>query len=176
MMTAGQLRDMIRSVLCKGLTVEQADQIGRALIPLKMNAGDPVLREGDNPSGLFLLMKGTVDIRKRTRDGGTRSLGTLEAPTVLGEMSLITDRPHSATVVSVTDCDFFLLTRLQFQRLIAGESIAAYKLIATIAEVLATRVTRLDEKVVELSSGREASATVEELAAFKQRLFSEWSF
>ena len=175
-MTAGQVRDMIRSVLCKGLTVEQADQIVRALIPLKVNAGQNVLREGDNPSGLFLLMKGTVEILKRTRDGGTQSLGTVEAPTVLGEMSLLTARPRSATVVSVTDCDFFLLTTLQFERLIASESIAAYKLIGTIAEVLATRVKRLDEKVVELSTGREASATVEELAAFKQRLFSEWSF
>ena len=175
-MTAGQIRDMIRSVLCKGLTVEQADQIVWALIPLKVNAGHNVLREGDNPSGLFLLMKGTVDILKRTRDGGTQSLGTVEAPTVLGEMSLITERPHSATVVSLTDCDFFLLTKLQFERLIASESIAAYKLIGTIAEVLAARVKRLDEKVVELSAARGASPTVEELTAFKQRLFSEWSF
>ena len=175
-MTAGQVRDTIRSVLCKGLTVEQGDQIVRALIPLKVNAGHNVLREGDNQSGLFLLMKGTVDILKQTHDGGTQSLGTVEAPTVLGEMSLLTERPHSATVVSVTDCDFFLLTTKQFERLIASESIAAYKLIATIAEVLAVRLTRLDQKVVELFAAREASSPVEELAEFKQKLFSEWSF
>ena len=174
-MTAGQVRDTIRSVLCKGLTVEQGDQLVRALIPLKVNAGHNVLREGDNQSGLFLLMKGTVDIRKRTRDGGTRSLGTLEAPTVLGEMSLLTARPHSATVEAVTDCEFALLTRVQFQRLLDAESLAAYKLIVTIAEVLAGRVTRLDQKVLELTL-KERAPAVEELAAFKQKLFSEWSF
>ena len=95
---------------------------------------------------------------------------------VLGEMSLITARQHSATVEAVTDCQFALLTRAQFQRLLDAESLAAYKLIATIAEVLAGRVTRLDQKVLELTAVKERAPAVEELAAFKQKLFSEWSF
>ncbi len=174
--TAGQVRDTIRSVLCKGLTLEQADQLTQALEPVKASAGDLVMREGDSPSGLFLLLTGTVEIVKHASSGTLQSLGTMQAPTVLGEMSLITERPHSTTVRAVTDCDFYLLTRPQFQRLIAKESVAAYKVIATIAEVLAGRLTRLDEKVVELSTKREAAAHVEELAVFKQKLFSEWSF
>lgn len=175
-MSAGEVRDTIRTVLCKGLSVDEADEIVRALVPSKVAAGQPVLREGDSPGGLFLLVNGTVEILKRAPDGGTQSLAKVEAPTVLGEMSLITERPHSATVVSVTDCDVYLLGRPEFQRLIASESIAAYKLVATIAAVLAGRVTRLDQKVIELSARRGAPAPVEELAAFKQKLFSEWTF
>ncbi len=174
-MSAADLRKTIRAVLCKGLTVEQADQLGAALVPVTVGAGQAVLREGDNPSGLFLLLKGSVEILKQG-DGGSQSLGKVEAPTVLGEMSLVTERPQSATVVSVTDCDFYLLTRLQFQRLLATESIAAYKLLGTIAEVLAGRVARLDQKVVELSARKDGPPPVEELAAFRQKLFSEWSF
>jgi hypothetical protein len=34
----------------------------------------------------------------------------------------------------------------------------------------------MDEKVIELSRQRDVPAPVEELAAFKQKLFSEWSF
>jgi CRP-like cAMP-binding protein len=175
-MNAGQIRDTIRTVLCRGLTVEQADHLVKVLVPAKITAGGPVLREGDSPSGLFLLLSGTVEILKQTPDGASQSLGKVGAPTVLGEMSLITERPHSATVMAVSDCEFYLLTRAQFQRLIASESIAAYKLIATIAQVLAGRVMRLDQKVLELSATRGAAAPVEELAAFKQKLFSEWSF
>ena len=174
-MNAGQVRDTIRAVLCKGLTVDQASQLVQVLVPVKIAAGYPVLREGDNPSGLFLLLRGTVEILKRKPEGGVQSLGKISGPTVLGEMSLLTERPHSATVMTVTDGEFYLLTRAQFQRLIAGESIAAYKLIATIAEVLVARVLRLDQKVIELSANREAVAPVEEIAAFKQKLFSEWS-
>jgi CRP-like cAMP-binding protein len=175
-MTAGQVRDTIRAVLCKGLTVEQAEQITRVLVPVKAGAGHPIMREGDSPSGLFVLLRGTVEIVKHAPDGTTQSLAKIDGPTVLGEMSLITERPHSATVQAVSDCELYLLTKPQFQRLISSESIAAYKLVATIAEVLAGRVTRLDQKVLELTAGRAAAAPVEELAAFKQKLFSEWSF
>ncbi len=176
-MTTGQARDTIRSVLCKNLTAEQTEQIVRVLVPVKTSAGHPLMREGDSATGLFVLLKGTVEILKKTADGGApQPLARVDGPTVLGEMSLVMDRPHSATVQAVTDCELYLLTKSQFQRLIASESLAAYKLLATIAEVLAGRLTRLDQKVLELSAAREAAAPVEELAAFKQKLFSEWSF
>ncbi len=173
---AGQVREAIRAVLCRGLTLEQADQITQVLVAVKAGAGQPIMREGDNPGGLFVLLKGTVEVFKRTQDGGAQSLAKIDAPSVLGEMSLLMDRPHSATVQAVTDCELHLLTKAQFQRLVASESLAAYKLIATIAEVLAGRLTRLDQKVLELSAERRPGAPVEELAAFKQKLFSEWSF
>lgn len=177
MTTAGQVRDTIRSVLCKGLTPDQTEQIMRVLVPVHADAGHALVREGDHATGLFVLLKGRVEILKKAADGGApQPLTTIEAPTVLGEMSLITDRPHSATVQAVTDCELFLLTKAQFQRLLASESLAAYKLIAVIAEVLVARLMRLDRKVLELSAVREAAAPVEELAAFKHKLFSEWSF
>jgi CRP-like cAMP-binding protein len=113
---------------------------------------------------------------KRDRDGGDVSLATVEAPTVLGEMSLITDRPHSATVRAVTTCQFHLLTRSQFDRLLKSENLAAYKVVATLAEVIAWRLSRMDDKVVELARRADCPAPVQELAAFKQKLFSEWNF
>ncbi len=175
-MLAGQVRDTIRSVLCKGLTLEQAEQITRLLVPVKASASHPLMREGDSPTGLFVLLKGTVEIVKKAPNGEAQFLARVEAPSVLGEMSLIMERAHSATVQAVTDCELYLLTKAQFQRLVASESLAAYKLIAAIAEVLAGRLTRLDQKVLELTALREVQAPVEELATFKQKLFSEWSF
>jgi len=41
------------------------------------------------------------------------------------------------------------LTRAQFPRLIASDSIAAFKLLVIIAEVLAERLARLNRKVLE---------------------------
>ena len=175
-MSPGDLREQVRRTLCKGFTADQAAQIIQATIPLSIGAGRAVMREGDNPSGLFVLLRGTVEVLKQAADGHRQPLARIDAPTVLGEMSLITARPHSATVEAVTDCEFALLTRAQFQRLLDAESLAAYKLIATIAEVLAGRVVRLDQKVLELPAAKESAPAVEELAACKQKLFSEWSF
>jgi CRP-like cAMP-binding protein len=66
-------------------------------------------------------------------------------------MSLITDRPASATVMTLAECEFQLLTRTQFQRLIAADSIAAYRLVMILAGVLAERLRKLDRKVLELT-------------------------
>jgi CRP-like cAMP-binding protein len=96
--TGSEAAKVVRSVLCRGLTYEQTDQIVKAMVPVTVDTGALVLREGEKGQGLLVLLEGTAEIVKRDRDGGDVSLATVEAPTVLGEMSLITDRPHSATV------------------------------------------------------------------------------
>jgi len=141
----------MHSLLGRGLTAPQVEQLAQASVGRNIAAGHALMTEGDRPTGLVLLLEGRVEILKRGRDGQQQSLGKVDAPTVLGEMSLITERPTSATVMAVKDCECQLLTKAQFQRLIASESLAAYKLVVMIAEVLAERLGRLDRKVLELT-------------------------
>ena len=151
MVTPAETRKIIHSLIGRGLTSQQVEQFAQALVAQKVAAGHLLMNEGDRPSGLVFLLQGGVEILKHGPDGQRQSLAKLEAPTLLGEMSLITDRPSSATVMAVTECELQLLTRAQFQRLIAGDSIAAYKLVMTIAGVLAERLAKLDRKVLELT-------------------------
>jgi len=146
-----ETRKIIHSLIGRGVTSQQVEQLAQALVAQKVVAGHVLMNEGDRPSGLVFLLQGGVEILKHGPDGQRQSLAKLEAPTLLGEMSLITDRPSSATVMAVTECELQLLTRAQFQRLIAGDSIAAYKLVMTIAGVLAERLAKLDRKVLELT-------------------------
>ena len=83
-MTDSEAARIVRAVLCRGLSTEQSDHITRAMIATSANPGNVVLREGDRPQGLFLLVKGTVEIVKET-DGGGEVIATVDAPTVLGE-------------------------------------------------------------------------------------------
>jgi CRP-like cAMP-binding protein len=141
-----------------------------------VTSGNTVFREDERGKGLFVLLDGMVEVVKEGGPGGAVLIATIEAPSVLGEMSLITDRPHSATIRARTNCEFRLLTRPQFDRLLQAESLAAYKVVATLAEVIAWRLNRMDEKFVELSHRGENPQPVEELALFKQKLFSEWNY
>jgi CRP-like cAMP-binding protein len=135
----------------RGLTAQQVDQLAQASVGHKVAAGHALVNEGDRPSGLMLLLQGKVEVLKHGPDGQRQSLANIDAPTLLGEMSLITDRPASATVMAVAECELQLLTKAQFQRLIAADNIAAYKLVVIIAGVLAERLARLDRKVIELT-------------------------
>jgi len=139
------------SLLGRGVTSQQVEQLAQASVGQKVAAGHPLMNEGDRPSGLVFLLQGDVEVFKHGPDGQRQSLAKVEAPTLLGEMSLITDRPTSATVVALTECELQLLTKAQFQRLIAADSIAAYKLVMTIATVIAARLAKLDRKVLELT-------------------------
>jgi CRP/FNR family transcriptional regulator, cyclic AMP receptor protein len=141
----------MHSLLGRAVTSQQIEQLAQASVGQKVAAGHALMNEGDRPSGLVFLLHGGVEILKHGPDGQRQSLAKIDAPTLLGEMSLITDRPTSATVMAVTECELQLLTKAQFQRLIAGDSIAAYKLIMTIAGVLAERLAKLDRKVIELT-------------------------
>ncbi len=174
-MTSSEAAKIVRSVLCRGLTFEQADQIIKAMVPVTAEPGTVVLREGERSQGLLVLLDGSAEVVKQGRDGGEVLIASVEAPTVLGEMSLITERPYSATVRALTACEFHLLTRSQFDRLIKSESLAAYKVVATLADVIAWRLGRMDEKFVELSRQGAGVAPVEELAVFKHKLFTEWN-
>src|SRR5260370_35430087 len=97
-MLAGQVRDTIRSVLCKGLTLEQAEQITRLLVPVKASAGHPLMREGDSATGPFELLKGPVEIVKKAPSGEAPPLARAEPPSMVGRMSPVMERANSATV------------------------------------------------------------------------------
>jgi CRP-like cAMP-binding protein len=176
-MTPSEASKIVRGVLCRGLSYEQTEQILKAMVPVKAETGLVVFKEGERPQGLMVLLEGTVEVFKEqsNKQGNNEVLATIAAPSVLGEISLLTEGLHTAGVRAKTACEFSLLTTTQFHRLLREESLAAYKVIAILAEVLARRLLRMDEKFVEVSR-ESASAHVEELTAFKQKLFTEWSF
>ena len=149
-MHASEIRKTMHSLL-RGFTPQQVEQLSQPLVGQKVAAGHALINEGDRPSGLVFLLQGSVEIFKHGPDGQRQSLAKVDAPTLLGEMSLITDRPSSATVITLSECELQLLTKAQFQRLIASDSIAAYKLVVILAGVLAERLASLDRKVLELT-------------------------
>jgi CRP/FNR family transcriptional regulator, cyclic AMP receptor protein len=174
--TNSEAAKIVRTILGRGLTPQQTEQIVNAMVPTTVTSGNTVFREEERGQGLFVLLDGTVEVVKESGPGGPVLIASVEAPSVLGEMSLITDRPHSATVRARTNCEFRLLTRSQFDRLLQAENLAAYKVVATLADVIAWRLNRMDEKFVELSRRGENPQPVEELAMFKQKLFNEWNY
>lgn len=175
-MAAQDLVQTVCTVLCKTLTPSQAEEILAATQPRAVPAGNIVFREGEEGTGLLLLLKGSVEVIKQGPNGLTQQLATVDAPSVLGEMSLVSERRHSATVRATTDCEFRVLAREDFLRLLERDNLAAHKLIGAIAEVLARRLRRMNDLTLELLGRTDAPPPVEELARFKQKLFSEWSF
>ncbi len=61
--------------------------------------GDRILTQGEAGDAAYMILSGSVEVSVGSGDK-TRSLGTLTAGDVFGEMSLIDPGPRSATITA----------------------------------------------------------------------------
>ncbi len=80
---------------------------------MRFDAGDTILSEGEAGDTAFLIVSGSVEV---SIGEGTksRSVGTLQAGEVFGEMSLIDPAPRSASVKAVTATECLVTTYEEF--------------------------------------------------------------
>ncbi|RMH39227.1 MAG: cyclic nucleotide-binding domain-containing protein [Deltaproteobacteria bacterium] len=82
--------------------------------------GTPIIHEGDDGRGLFVVLSGELDVTKAAPDGGTLPLATLRAGDVFGEMALVRGGPTTATVTAASPATVLFLAREVVDRLVAG--------------------------------------------------------
>lgn len=75
----------------------------------EFKAGDVIFRQGDDAKELFVIQRGSVEIRL-----GNRVLETLSDYAIFGEMALIDSAPRSAMAVAVSDVKLVSVGEKQF--------------------------------------------------------------
>jgi signal transduction histidine kinase len=79
-----------------------------------------VCREGDPADALYVIQSGVVAVLKEVEDGRPVLLGYLGEGDILGEMSLVSQLPRSASVVTVEGSALLRIDAADFRRLTAG--------------------------------------------------------
>ena len=92
-------------------------QLAEQLEPMHVAAGKVVIAQDDAGDGLFLLLSGRLRVSV-TADGTERVLHDLTRGAIVGEISLLSNRPRSATVRAVRDSDLLLLRVSAFDALV----------------------------------------------------------
>jgi CRP-like cAMP-binding protein len=83
-----------------------------------LEPGTVIIREGDAGQGLFVIMFGEVEILNKDAAGREKTVAKLGAGEVFGEMSLLGDRPTTATVRTLSRTTIMFLGRDYFRRLV----------------------------------------------------------
>jgi len=83
-----------------------------------LEPGTVIIREGDAGQGLFVMLLGEVEILQKDPSGREKPVAKLGAGEVFGEMSLLGDRPTTATVRTLSRTTIMFLGREYFQRLV----------------------------------------------------------
>ena len=106
--------------------------------------GQVIIKEGERGSEMFIMLKGRVEIQRRTRAGDDYTVVMLRAEdnVFFGEMALIDDDTRSATIVATTDSEFLVITKEDFIRLGAEFPQIALPITREIAKILASRLRK----------------------------------
>jgi CRP-like cAMP-binding protein len=137
--------------LCRTLSGAELDAIAAIVESRNIAASEALFREGDPGDGLFLVISGEINVTKRT-PSGEHALARLGPGSVLGEMSLVTADARSASGRALVDSRVLHMSAARFRDLLAADSVAAHKVLAAIAEVLARRLAAMNGVVLELTA------------------------
>lgn len=154
--------DLIRRVpLFSMLTVEQAQTIADGVVKRRYRRGEIIVEQGRKSDALFILLSGRARVITSDARGREVILAVLEAGDYLGEMSLIDNEPHSATVRAEVQTDVLMLGRIEFARCLPENSSMAY----AVMRGLVQRLRHADRKIESLALmdvyGRVARALLE---------------
>ena len=81
--------------------------------------GDIIVTEGEDGSSLFLIVEGTVRVFTRVDDGSNLQLAELGPGDFFGEVSLLSDKPRTATITASTQVTAIELERDSIDRISA---------------------------------------------------------
>jgi len=122
--------DLLRSVpLFAECSQKELGRIAAIADELYQPEGTRLIEEGKKGREFFVLVDGTVDVR---RNG--RKLRTMGNGDFFGEIALITDSPRSATVTATSPVRVLVITSQAFQRLLADTATLQPKVLAALAE------------------------------------------
>ena len=90
-------------------------------------AATVVVRQGEPGDRFYIVASGLVEVLV-AEAGGERVVARLSRGEYFGEIALLAEVPRTATVRTVTECEFFVLSRAEFEQLVRTDVLAGRQL------------------------------------------------
>ena len=158
--------ELIRRVpLFSMLTPLQGESVAAAVVKRRFRRGEAIVEQGKQSNALSIILTGRARVIATDTRGREVILATMRPGDYVGEMSLIDNEPHSATVQAEIQTDALILGRVEFARCLPESSSMAY----AVLKGLVQRLRHADRKIESLALmdvyGRVARALLESSVA-----------
>ncbi|MFY2560260.1 cyclic nucleotide-binding domain-containing protein [Corallococcus terminator] len=110
------------SALLNELSPELWTQLGCALVPCSVEAGEQLLTYGSPGEALYILLRGRCGVFHTHADGHITSYPDMVEGDVFGEVSMLRGRLATATVKALTPCTLLRLDRDVFRKHFWGQA------------------------------------------------------
>lgn len=117
----------------QSLKMHDLDELVGHMRAQKALKGQTIIRQGDPGLSFYLIASGRVSIWVKKAFTKVK-VAELFPDQFFGEMALIANEPRSATVMAEEDTSLFVLTRLDFEKILMKNPAVAQELRATFYE------------------------------------------
>jgi CRP/FNR family transcriptional regulator, cyclic AMP receptor protein len=140
--------DLIRRVpLFARLTPAQAQSLAGSVTKRRYKRGERIVEQSQTSNALFIILTGRARVLMTDHKGREVILATLHTGDHVGEMSLIDNEPHSASVQAEIVSDLLVLGRDDFARCLANN----FAMAQAVMLVLVQRLRSADQKIGSLA-------------------------
>ena len=112
---ASELRILASVPIFAPLPGGSLEHLAARLVPLRIEAGTVIVREGDAGDRFYIVAEGRIEVSQYERP-----VSELEAGGYFGEIALLRDVPRTATVTARTDAVLYALDRDDFLAAVTG--------------------------------------------------------
>jgi CRP-like cAMP-binding protein len=130
--------------LFSALSPKHRKQVAGLCKVRSFNAGDYIVRQGEEGLGLFIITKGKVRVEKEISGGSAIEIASHGPGEFIGEMSVLDGAVRTANVIAATDCECLVLLSWDFNSLMKSHPEIALEILP----VLVRRFRETNEKLL----------------------------
>jgi CRP-like cAMP-binding protein len=133
------------SVLRNSFLFKEADEtvlkdVNKYCEALELDAGETLFEQDTPPDDMYFLVDGQIHIVRHYPEGYDVTIATEVPFYVIGELSLLANKPRTGSVVAVGDCDLIRLSRK-----------AVFEICATYPDVAVRALSHLGDRLYRLN-------------------------
>lgn len=96
--------------------------------------GDLIFKENEQGSEMYVIIQGSVEIRKSTGSSSSKTLTTLQKGDIFGEMAIIEKKPRSASAIALEPAKLLVLNEKLYDSMVVSNPDFARKMNRVLSE------------------------------------------
>ncbi|MCL6584279.1 MAG: cyclic nucleotide-binding domain-containing protein [bacterium] len=136
--------------LFKDLSIKELESISNIARVQKYKAGEIIIKENEIGKELYAIVEGSVRISKLLPGGEKVTFTTLKKGSFFGELSLLTQKAHSATAEAIEDTQLVVISKIDFDRFIESSPQAGFKIFKVIIVEISDLLNQMNNRFIDM--------------------------
>jgi CRP-like cAMP-binding protein len=138
---------IVKIPMFAGLDADELAIVEKHIKLFEIGQGETLFKEGEQGDYVCFVLDGRLEVTIKTVMGDDFVLNTLARGQSVGEMSIIDNRPRSATVRTKTKATLFTLARNDFETIMKEHSEIGLKVLKGLALLLSKKLRQTSSRL-----------------------------